>query len=95
MKKFAGNKALDVIKAQCASLGLDYNDTLHRAGHDYIVITSVKGDNYSGQVLYNTFNGKFFGTTPDGTQFDSNETEHEREEWFQALLSFFYIEFAA
>lgn len=91
MKKFAGSKSLEVIKSQCAAIGLDYNDALHRMGNDHIVITTIKGDNDSGQVLYNTFNGKFFGTTPDGVQFDSDETTFENEEWFQELLSFFYV----
>ncbi|CAG9172471.1 hypothetical protein CURE108131_23050 [Cupriavidus respiraculi] len=95
MKKFAGNKPLIEIKRQCEAAGIDYNDTLYRRGGDYVVITTVNGDNDSGQVLYNTVNGKFFGTTPDGIQFDSSSTKHENEPWFQALLSFFYVVKAA
>lgn len=92
MKKFAGNKPLDVIKAQCEAQGVHFNEFLFLAGSDYVVLTSIKGDNDSGQVLYNTCSGLFFGTTPDGVQFDSAETTHENEPWFQALLSFFYVE---
>lgn len=95
MKKFSGHKSSKVIKAQCKALGLHFSDILYKQGSDYVTITSIGGDNYSGQVLFNTANGSFFGTAPErapwnGVSFDSNETTHEREEWFQQLLAFFY-----
>lgn len=91
MRTFKGNKSLTHIESQCKQAGIHFNDYLLRTGtSDYVVITTIKDDNYSGQVLYNTFNGTFFGTTPDGTQFDSRSTEHEHEPWFQQLLEFFY-----
>jgi hypothetical protein len=109
MKKFAGKKPLETIRQQCKLQGVHFNDFLFRTQRsDYVVLTSKKGNNDSGQVLYNTFNGTFFGTTPAkrdwhhplvnkfcppaGVEFDSNSTEHENEPWFQALLSFFYVE---
>lgn len=93
MKTFSGNKPLAVVKAQCKAAGIDYNDReFRRVGSDFVCITTVKGQNHTGQVLYNTFNGRFFGTTPDGTEFSSDSTKFENEAWFQALLSFFYVE---
>lgn len=92
MKKFAGHKTLDVIKQQCQEAGIEFDDRLHKTGSDYVVVRTIKGDKDSGIVLYSSFNGNFFGSTPDGVDFDSASTEHENEPWFQALLSFFYIE---
>jgi hypothetical protein len=92
MKKFDGVKPLAAIKKQCRAAGIHFSDRLYREGSDYVVITSIKGDNHSGQVLFNQFNGNFFGTTPAGVQFDSKKTTHEKEPWFQALLAFFYVE---
>lgn len=45
-----------------------------------------------GYVMFNTVNGLFWGHTDQGIAFDSSSTKHERERWFQALLSFFYVE---
>lgn len=88
MKKFAGNKTLDQLRAQCAALGLELDTRLYDTeGYDHFV---VRGG--GGKVFYNTFNGRFFGTTDSGVQFSSDETEHEAENWFQQLLSFFYVE---
>ncbi len=95
MKKFAGNKKLEVIQEQCESAGIHYDDRALDHGFDHVVITTIKGDRNSGQVIYNSVNGNFFGVTHEGVKFNSNETEHEHEPWFQALLSFFYVEKAA
>lgn len=93
IKTFAGNKPLSVIKKQCAALGIEFNDRLHRkSSSDYVVIRSIKGDSRSGEVLFNSYTGNFFGTTNNGVSFDSHITTHEAEPWFQTLLSFFYIE---
>lgn len=45
-----------------------------------------------GFVMFNTVNGRFWGHTDRGVACCSSSTEHEREPWFQALLSFFYVE---
>lgn len=88
MKTFAGLKKLDVIKSQCNAAGIRFDDTRYRQhGDDHVLIAGG-----GAHVLYNTFNGKFFGITPTGVEFDSSGTQHEHEPWFQALLSFFYVE---
>jgi hypothetical protein len=32
------------------------------------------------------FNGRFFGKTEKGIEFTSDNTKHDSEPWFQALL---------
>lgn len=88
MKQFAGFKTLDVIKVQCQAAGIRFDDSRYRQhGDDHVLIAGG-----GAHVLYNTFNGKFFGITPNGVEFDSSSTQHEHAPWFQALLSFFYVE---
>lgn len=106
MKKFAGNKPIFTIKAQCKAAGVAYDDYNFRVkGADYACLgiahgvrpdgsPYVPGDSVDGvgYVMYNTFNGTFFGRTPEGVRFSSSSTHFEAEPWFQALLSFFYVE---
>lgn len=93
MKRFSRHKTHDEIKVQCEAAGIHFSDHLYEVtGSDWLVITTIKDDNHSGQVLYNVVTGVFFGTTPDDVSFDSSKDEHEDEPWFQALLLFFYVE---
>ena len=93
MKRFVRHKTSDEIEAQCKAAGIHFSDHLYKiTGSDWLVITTIEGDNDSGQVLYNVVTGTFFGTTPDGVSFDSSKEEHENEPWFQSLLLFFYLE---
>lgn len=90
MKKFAGHKSHAQIKRQCEEQGVPLNDRLYREqGWDTIVVGSYPNGGYA---LYNTVNGTFFGWTPKGVFFESGSAQFEDEPWFQALLSFFYIE---
>jgi hypothetical protein len=92
MTKYLGRKNLKTIKAQCDALGLEFDDRLYQTqGSDFVAIRSFKGDPMLGQVLYNVLNGRFFGSKPDGTRFNSDSATHEGEAWFQTLLDFFYI----
>lgn len=87
-KKFKGNKPLATIREQCKAQGVSVDDSLLSQGQsDYIVLTGG-----GARVLYNTFNGGFFGTTPNGTKFSADSNEHEACEWFQQLMAFFYLE---
>lgn len=86
MKKFAGNKTREQVKAQCDALGLEFDDAAYQRGSD---ITVIRGG--GAHVLWISFNGRFFGTTDTGIEFSSDETTHEAEPWFQALLDFFYV----
>lgn len=102
MKQFAGKKTLEQIKAQCKAQGVRYDDKRHNEGFDNVEIGGpvhrttapfpLPVGCLNAWVLYNSVNGKFFGTTDRGIQFDSTSTDHENEPWFQALLAFFYEE---
>jgi hypothetical protein len=87
MEKFAGNKTPEQIKAQCKAQGLVFDDRRYQTmGDDHVVVRG--GGAYA---IFNTFNGRFFGTTPDGTEFTSDDTL-DGTPWFDALLRFFYVE---
>jgi hypothetical protein len=98
MKRFARHKTHDEIKRQCAEQGVPFNDHgWRKRGDDHIVI----GLPSRGHVLYNTFNGRFFGRTPGmpqvpewpvATDFDSDDTKLDGQPWFDALLLFFYTD---
>lgn len=47
-----------------------------------------------GWVLYNAASGRFCGRTPEGLDFNSDAKRplYRNTPWFQALLSFFYVE---
>jgi hypothetical protein len=83
-RRFAGNKPLGVIRAQCVAQGVEFDNTQFKLGSDYICLRSP-----GARVLFNTFNGTFFGTTPDGTKFTSSD-KRDGTPWFDALLDFFY-----
>jgi hypothetical protein len=88
MKKFARHKTLGEIRSQCMLQRLELNDRLYETeGYDTVKITGG-----GAWVIYNTFNGRFFGATPKGIEFTSDSPQHDSKPWMQALLSFFYVE---
>lgn len=99
LRKFAGVKPLLTIQEQCLHAGIDFVDDLWRAGDDCVGIWTKTKDMSLGYVIFNTFNGRFFGKTPEGdpyepqgTTFSSENAIHEGEAWYQDLLNFFYME---
>lgn len=89
MKKFAGNKTLAQIKAQCKAAGIEFDDSRYKKGDDHVAIRSP-----GVMVLFSSFNGRFFGNTPDGKKFSSDDAL-DGAPWFDQLLNFFYVEKAA
>lgn len=87
MKKFAGNKTRDQVKAQCKAAGVEFDERAYRGGSDF---TLLRGG--GATVAWSSWNGRFFGKTPDGIEFHSDSDEHDHEPWMQALLRFFYVE---
>lgn len=88
MKTFSRHKTYEEIRQQCALQRLEFNDRLFKtAGWDTIAV-------YGGgaTVVYNTFNGRFFGSTPTGVEFNSDDPQFDKKPWMQALLRFFYVE---
>jgi hypothetical protein len=86
MKKFAGNKTRDQVKAQCKAAGVKFDESRYLQGSDW---TTLSGG--GAQVLWSSWNGKFFGTTDTGIEFNSDSDEHDDKPWMQALLDFFYV----
>jgi hypothetical protein len=86
MRKFSKSKTREQVKAQCDALGLVFDDLAYERGSDF---TAIRGG--GAQVLWSSFNGRFFGTTDTGIEFSDDNTKHEAEPWFQALLEFFYV----
>lgn len=108
MKKFKRTKTYTEIIAQCRRQGVDVDDYNYRKlGADHIAIgvgmydikrpdgtPFVHAGHTPGRayVMFNTVNGRFWGHTDRGIEFSSDSTRYEKEPWFQALLSFFYVE---
>lgn len=85
MKKYKRGITIDELQAACDAQGLHLNRHLYDTqGYDYVVVSGG-----GARVVFNTFNGHFSGTTPDGTEFDSDKTDHDHEPWMQGLLDFF------
>jgi hypothetical protein len=88
VKKFAGHKTIEQITAQCKALKLDLDARRwYELGDDHIVVRG--GGAYA---IYSTFNGRFFGRTDTGIEFNSDSAKHDKKPWMQALLRFFYVE---
>lgn len=96
MRTFARHRNIAEIRTLCRDLGVALNDRKYRVdGWDTVVVgchAHQMRDPGAAYVIYNTFNGTFFGRTADGIEFDSSDTKHENERWFQQLLEFFYVE---
>jgi hypothetical protein len=84
-RKFAGNKTLDVIRAQCKAQGVQFIDSQYKRGSDFVTLRSP-----DAWVMFSVFNGRFFGRTPDGVEFMSDD-KRDGTPWFDALLDFFYV----
>ena len=103
MKHYTGVKPLSVIRAQCKEQGVAVDDFNYREHYsDYIALGPHGGFRPDGSpfvhaaqacgVMFNTFNGRFYGMNIEGNYFSSADTTHAHEPWFQALLDFFYVE---
>jgi hypothetical protein len=91
MTKFLRHKTYDEIRQQCAAAGIELDTSKYDEGSDYIVVSSTGPNGEKARVLYSTVNGNFFGTTPDGTEFSSDDKRLDGTPWFDALLNFFLV----
>lgn len=87
MKKFAGIKSRAQVKAQCKAAGVEFDDNAYKKGSDFTVLRGG-----GAKVIWSSWNGKFYGTTPDGVSFSSDSDRFDNEPWMQALLKFFYVD---
>lgn len=90
MKTFSGVKSVEQIKAQCAEHDLSIDTSKFDAGNDYVKFDFIHADT-SMEVMFNGFNGRFFGTTDGGQKFTSNDANLDGTPWFDALLDFVYV----
>lgn len=93
MLKFAGHKTTAQIRRQCEVQGVYLDLAAYNLGHDTICVGGpvTYGPSKTGWVIFHTVNGRFWGRTPDGTQFQSDTAEHDDKPWMQALLQFFMV----
>ncbi len=89
-KKFMCTKTVDEIRQQCDAAGIQFDTKLYDKGADHIAIRAFP-DKREWIVLFNAFNGRFFGTAPGEIEFSSDD-KLDGTPWFDALLQFFYLE---
>lgn len=95
MKTFHRFRTASELRTLCRDLGIRFDDSRHRNdGADTVVVGGPICRDKEGAcwVIYNVYNGTFFGRTDKGVEFSSSSTLHEDEPWFQQLLEFFYVE---
>lgn len=92
MKVFKRVRSPDQIQQTCVERGWKWDSRKHdEEGFDHIRIDFAL-EAVSGHLLFNAFNGRFFGELKTGVRFDSNVATHEACDWFQELLKVFYAE---
>jgi hypothetical protein len=86
MKKFAGTKRLDILRAQAKAYHVEIDERAFKRGADMVYFKSP-----GVQIALNTFNGRFYGVNATASvTFSSDSSKHDKEPWFQTLLEFFY-----
>lgn len=94
MARFARHRTLTEVLKLAAEKGYKVDAIRHtQRGSDHIVVHMPGKDGTLIPVLFNVFNGRFFhsGPTPF-SYFTSDETVHEGQPWFDAMLAFFYVD---
>jgi len=92
MKKYSRHRSLKELRAECKRRGWKINDDRYQNfGSDFVTIIFRCG-RVTGQVLFSTVNGGFFGKTRSGVEVNSDVTTHEQTPFFRALLSCCYVE---
>lgn len=91
MKRYQRCISYDEAKAACATAGYQFDDEKYiKNGSDYVRVVGQFGDKQAA-VLYSSWNGRFFGATTDGIQFSSENSDHDGQPWFDAMLDFFNV----
>lgn len=93
MLKFKRHKSVAEIAIQCNAQGVYLDRHSYDQGGDTICV-GAPANSGSGWAVFNTFNGRFWGRTPEGMSFSSDSPEHDGEPWMQALLHFFMVPLA-
>ncbi|MGC0153586.1 hypothetical protein ACPRNU_14075 [Chromobacterium vaccinii] len=88
--KFSRHLSVDEVQAACEVKGFTFDRAKYDAGSDYVRVQGeVEGQ--AVDALYSSFNGRFFGKTASGIEFNSGSTDYDDQPWFDALLNFFYV----
>jgi hypothetical protein len=95
VKKFARHKTFEEVVRACHQQEVYCDTAAHERGGDTICVGAPARTPGCGWVVYSTFNGRFFGSTPYGVHIDSDSQTHDGEPWMQALLKFFYADDAS
>lgn len=91
MQKFARHRSLKELKAEAKRRGWSVNDDQYqRQGSDFVRVDFRHG-RVSGSALYSTVNGRFFGKTKTGVEFNSDDSARDRVPYFAALLACCYV----
>jgi hypothetical protein len=92
MQQFQRHIIYAEAEAACARAGHQFDASKYNEsnGVDHLCIIGTFGDKHAS-ILYAPWNGKFFGDTTDGIHFNSDNTEHDGQPWFDAMLNFFYV----
>lgn len=90
MKTFERSRTTNEIVLACRDKGYRVSTERYDQGSDYINFDFPYGGDIF-RVVFNGFNGRFFGTSARGVKFNSDTDEHGKKPWFNALLSFIYV----
>lgn len=90
VRKFKGNRNLEKIISDAKEKGFEVDQEDFDKGGDWIWFRDM--DNRMVQVVFNTFNGRFFVYTPLKTEPTATErsVEFEGVSWYDELLELFY-----
>lgn len=94
MKKFGRSRTLDEIRSRAEECGFTVDSSRHdNLGDDHVVVTGMFGGKVA-QVLYNTFNGRFFGKLMGRSpvSFNSDSPQFDGKPRFDEMLNFFYVD---
>lgn len=91
-KKFTRHRTLDELRVLCAERGIDLNTERYDTRlEDHVCLRGTFAD-VDAWVIYNTFNGLFFGKTISGGTTKFNEcSQLDGEAWYAAILDLLFV----
>lgn len=90
MKKFSRSRTLYELRVECNKRNWPLDTARYYERGDDHVSFKFSFDGTEGRVLFNTTNGRFFGTAA-GAAFSSDESRFDRKTWFKELLKVAYV----
>lgn len=87
MQTFTRHRTREEVFALCKSQDVPCRDG--NSPYDDLIVVGINRSGF-GYAFYNTVNGRFFGATPSGESFSSDQPR-DGIDWFDALLAFFYV----